>query len=157
MTHDAGHQGSGVAQVIEHDDEELSSSADISPLSSYAALHAFLGNTAAKAHMLMSSLQSAGAACIEHDPATTGCPGSPIGSGAASPAARLSQGCLGNYKGNPRQTLTCSMATTRGSAALLEAAVSSTLMHPNIVQVRQAAPCMLRAHVIDLPAACSSN
>ena len=128
--------------MIEHDDEELSSSADVSPLASCAAPHAFSGSIAAEPHGAMCSPPSAGAACREHDAVNMGYLGSPMGSSAAFAATYLMHGHVGSSEGDVQHITNSSMATTRGSAALLEAAVSSTLMHPNIVQVRGLAPCL---------------
>ena len=119
--------------MIEHDDEELSSSADVSPLSSCAALHAFQGGAA---ELRSGSRGNSLAGAHEG----VGCLGSPMAAAAAASApAALMQGRLAAAEGDLRRGVISSMATTRGSQALLEAAVSSTLVHPNIVQVLPAA------------------
>lgn len=113
-----------MTQVIEHDDEELSSSAELSPMSSCAAAHAFssLSCGAGALTAALSSHAAAAGPALDED------------MGFGSPA-RLTQGRLPSGEGCGRRTVTSSMATMRGSQALLEAAVSSSLVHPNIVEV----------------------
>lgn len=106
--------------MIEHDDEELSSPS-LSPLSSCAGMHAFSINA------------SLSAGVTSHDFSTK----SSEECEAAQFAASEPQ--LWNSRAGTEQcagcTVTSSMATTRGSQALLEAAMSSAIYHPNIVQV----------------------
>ncbi len=109
----------GLQQVIEHDDEELSSP-DLSPLSSCAVLHAFgtdtgmLTGTASMCHLTRAAAEEGKGALGGRDLHLT--------------ARADSEQCH-------TRNVTSSMAITRGSQALLEAAMSSAICHPNIVQV----------------------
>ncbi|CAL8466947.1 g6483 [Coccomyxa elongata] len=106
-------------KVIEHDDEELSSP-DLSPLSSCAVVHAFgtdtgmLTGTASLCHLTRAAAEE--------------------GKGAGLGGRDLHLTARAGSEQCHTRTVTSSMATTRGSQALLEAAMSSAICHPNIVQ-----------------------
>lgn len=108
-------------QVIEHDDEELSSPG-LSPLSSCAGLHAFSTDVGLSAGLATNALSTR---AIEEELER----GAQLNTRNLLAAGRAATEQCGG------RTMTSSMATTRGSQALLEAAMSSAICHPNIVQV----------------------
>lgn len=110
--------------MIEHDDEELPSPS-LSPLSSCAGLHAFGTDFGLSTGMASNALSTR---AIEDDEDE-----SMHHRDLHTTSKSMTQQC-------PGHTMTSSMATTRGSQALLEAAMSSAICHPNIVQVSAATP-----------------
>ncbi|EIE26632.1 kinase-like protein [Coccomyxa subellipsoidea C-169] len=107
-------------KVIEHDDEELSSPG-LSPLSSCAGLHAFSTDVGLSAGLATNALSTR---AIEEELER----GAQLNTRNLLAAGRAATEQCGG------RTMTSSMATTRGSQALLEAAMSSAICHPNIVQ-----------------------
>jgi hypothetical protein len=101
-------------QVIEHDDEDLSSQS-VSPLSSC------LGLPACAADMAATCTENARASLTSR-------------SGQSVISMELNAG--GEMPPCSGHAVTSSTATSKGSQALLEAAVSSAICHPNVVQVR---------------------